>query len=386
MQTYINRKLQQDLNQYLNIFPVVGVLGARQSGKSTLIKHISEKNKNFLYLDLQNPDDYNKLLEPMLFFEENQDKMICLDEIQLYPHLFSILRSVVDKNRKNGKFILLGSASQDIIQQTSESLAGRIGLLDLTPFTVDELSQLNNYDLKTNWLRGGFPISFLAVSNEASSIWLENYIKTYVERDIPQFGFQIPALQLRRFLTMLAHLQGQLLNQSKLADSMGKTHPTIKRYIDILEQTFIVRTIQPYEMNIKKRLIKSPKVYIRDSGILHNLLRINSFNDLLSNPIVGSSWEGFVIENILVKYKKWESFFYRTNSGVEMDLVLTNKDKIIAIECKSSTAPKLTRNFWTAVDDIKPTHTFVLAPIKDSYKIKEKVTIINLVDFLNIEW
>lgn len=384
MQTYITRKLQKELNQYLDIFPIVGILGARQSGKSTLIKHITENNKNFLYLDLQNPDDYNMLLEPMLFFEENKDKMICLDEIQLYPYLFSILRSIVDKNRVNGKFILLGSASQDIIQKTSESLAGRIGFLYLTPFTVDELSQKDKYSLKKNWLRGGFPISFLANSNKTSSIWIENYIKTYIERDIPQFGFQIPTLQLRRFLTMLSHLQGQLLNLSKLAESMGKTHPTIRRYIDILEQTFIVRTIQPYEANIKKRLIKSPKVYIRDSGILHNLLRIYSFNDLLSNPIVGSSWEGFVIENILTKYKKWESFFYRTNSGVEMDLVLTYKDKIIAIECKASTAPKLSRSFWTAVDDIKPTHTFILAPVKDSYKIKEKVTIINLVDFLKI--
>ena len=265
MHDFIQRQLLNHLKKYLTIFPAIAVLGPRQCGKSTLVKSLEQNFDSILYLDMQKEADLNRLSDPTLFFETNSDKIICLDEIQLVPKLFSVLRSVIDNNRVNGKFILLGSASQDLIQQTSESLAGRIGMLHLSPFLVNELNYLENFYLQKFWHRGGFPNSYLSENDENSSIWLENYIRTYIERDIPQLGFQIPALQLKRLLTMCAHNQGQQLNLSKLGESLGLTHPTIKRYIDLLEQTFIVRTIPPFEVNVKKRLIKAPKVFVYSS-------------------------------------------------------------------------------------------------------------------------
>ncbi|MBC7747034.1 MAG: ATP-binding protein, partial [Methylotenera sp.] len=260
MHDFIQRKIEDTIKQYLKIFPVVAVLGPRQCGKSTLIKRLSQNWGASLFLDLQYDTDLSKLDQPSFFFESNADKIICLDEIQLVPQLFSVLRSVVDKNRQNGKFVLLGSASRDLIQQTSESLAGRIGLVNLSPFTLNELDQLDGFSLSTFWLRGGFPDSYLSDNDVFSEIWRANFIKTFIERDIPQLGFQIPALQLKRLLVMCAHNQGQLINYSKLGESLGLTHPTIRRYIDLLEQTFILRTLLPYETNVKKRLVKSTKV------------------------------------------------------------------------------------------------------------------------------
>lgn len=382
MNNFVERDLLNHLKKYLEIFPAVAVLGPRQCGKSTLIKSLGTHFEGIIYLDLQSASDLNKLVEPELFFESNRDKIICLDEIQLVPQLFSVLRSVIDGNRVNGKFILLGSASQELIQQTSESLAGRIGLLHLSPFLINELNYLENFTLQKFWFRGGFPISYLAENDENSSIWIENYIRTYIERDIPQLGFHIPALQLRRLLTMCAHNQGQILNLSKLGESLGLTHPTIKRYIDLLEQTFIVRTLPPFEINIKKRLVKSPKVFIRDSGILHQLLAITDFNSLLGNPIFGSSWEGVVIENIIVNMPSWDYFFYRTATGDEIDLVLSKGNQCIAIECKASDAPKVTKGFYRSLEVIKPNKTFIIAPTNDTYQIAENVTVIGLDNFL----
>ncbi|MBP9793875.1 MAG: ATP-binding protein [Flavobacterium sp.] len=385
MHDFIERDLLIYLQKYLKIFPAIAILGPRQCGKSTLIKSLKGHFENLLYLDMQSASDLNKLVEPELFFESNRDKIICLDEIQLVPHLFSVLRSVIDTNRVNGKFMLLVSASQELIQQTSESLAGRIGLLHLSPFLINELHNLENFTLQKFWLRGGFPLSYLAENDESSAIWLENYVRTYIERDIPQLGFQIPALQLRRLLTMCAHNQGQILNLSKLGESLGLTHPTIKKYIDLLEQTFIVRTLPPFETNIKKRLVKSPKVFIRDSGILHRLLSIPDFNSLLGNPVFGSSWEGMVIENIIVNRPGWEYSFYRTATGDEIDLVMIKGDQCIAIECKASDAPKVTKGFYRSLEVIKPTKTFIIAPINDTYPIAENVIVIGLTDFLKLE-
>lgn len=309
-----------------------------------------------------------------------------MDEIQLVPKLFSVLRSVIDGNRINGKFILLGSASKELIQQTSESLAGRIGLLHLSPFLITELNHLERFNLKEYWFRGGFPTSYLAANDGNSSVWLDNYIRTYIERDIPQLGFQIPALQLRRLLTMCAHNQGQQLNLSKLGESLGLTHPTIKRYIDLLEQTFIVRTLLPYEINVKKRLVKSPKVFVRDSGILHQLLAIPDFNSLLGNPVFGSSWEGMVLENIIVSMPSWDCFFYRTATGDEIDLILKKGTRVIAIECKASDAPKVTKGFYRSLEVIKPNKTYIIAPTNDTYLLKENITVIGLENFLKLEF
>lgn len=385
MHSFIERDLLNHLKKYLDIFPAVAILGPRQCGKSTLIKSLDKNFDNIIYLDLQRESDLNQLLDPELFFNSNNHKIICLDEIQLVPKLFSILRSVIDSNRVNGKFILLGSALQDLIQQTSESLAGRIGMLHLSPFLINEVDYLESFNLQNFWFRGGFPNSYLSKSDENSAIWLENYIRTYIERDIPQLGFQIPALQLRRLLTMCAHNQGQQLNLSKLAESLNLTHPTIKRYMDLLEHTFIVRTIPPYEINVKKRLIKAPKVFVRDSGILHQLLVIPNFNSLLGNPVFGSSWEGIVIENIIVNMPSWDYFFYKTATGDEIDLVLKKGNQVIAIECKASAAPKVAKGFFRSLEVIKPNKTFIIAPTNDTYKIAENITVTGLDNFIRAE-
>ena len=382
MRDFIQRKIEATIQQYLKIFPVVAVLGPRQCGKSTLVKNLSQHWGASLFLDLQYDADLGKLDQPTFFFESNADKIICLDEIQLVPQLFSVLRSVVDQNRQNGKFVLLGSASRDLIQQTSESLAGRIGMVYLSPFTINELDDLQDFDLKKFWLRGGFPDSYLADSDDFSGIWRDNFIKTFVERDIPQLGFQIPALQLRRFLMMCAHHQGQLINYSKLGESLGLTHPTIRRYTDLLEQTFILRTLPPYEVNVKKRLVKAPKVFVRDSGLLHQLLAISDFNALLGHPVFGASWEGVVIENILVNYSDWDCYFYRTATGDELDLVLEKGTQRLAIECKASTVPKLTKGFYRALEVVQPQQTFVIIPAPVSYEIAPNITVCGLSEFL----
>jgi len=385
MHEYIHRQLEPIVLQHLRVFPAVAILGSRQSGKSTLVKMLTEKIKPFVYIDLQNYEDLNKLSDPNLFFETNRDAVICLDEIQLVPHLFSVLRSAIDKHRNNGRFILLGSASQALIQQSSETLAGRIGLIELSPFLVIELNKEPEYSLNRYWLRGGYPESYLSQTDADSMLWLENFIRTYIERDIPQLGFQIPALQLRRLLMMSAHNQGQLFNASKLGEALGLTHPTIRRYIDLLEQTYILRTLQPFEANVKKRLVKSPKVYVRDSGILHRLLMISDFNSLMGNPVFGASWEGLVIENVIVNMPDWTPFFYRTANGNEMDLVLVRGNKKIAIECKASSSPQLTKGWWDALNDINPDKTFVIAPISGSaYQINKQVTVASLMDSLNL--
>ena len=384
MHDLIKRNIEDFVFQNLKIFPAVALLGPRQCGKSTLAKMLSGKINSFLYLDLQNPADINKLSDPNLFFEANKEVTICIDEIQLMPELFSVLRSIIDQNRRNGRFILLGSASRELIKQTSESLAGRIGLIELSPFSINEIDHAVDFQIQKFWMRGGYPDSYLSENDDDSKLWRENFIRTYIERDIPQLGFQIPALQLRRMLSMCAHNQAQLLNSSKLGESLGMTHPTIRRYIDLLEQTFILRTLQPYEANVKKRLVKSPKIYIRDSGILHRLLQIDNFNDLMGNPIFGASWEGFVIENILSNLRDWNPYFYRTATGDEIDLILTKGSQILAVECKASSAPQLTKGFWKALEDVQPSHSYVIAPILNTYPIKENVTICGIAEFLEI--
>ena len=378
---YFRRNLELELQKYLKIFPIVAILGPRQCGKSTLVKQLLTTESNAIYLDLQNLEDLNKLQDPRLFFKSNSSKTICLDEIQLVPELFSVLRSIVDEDRQNGKFILLGSASRDLVQKSSESLAGRIGYLNLTPFQIDEIPSVN---LNTFWNRGGFPDSVLAENDEFSSIWRENFLKTYVERDLPQLGFQIPSLQLRRFLMMCAHNQGQLLNLSKLGSSMDLTHPTIRKYIDIFEQTFIMRSLSPFEINVKKRMVKSPKMYVRDNGLLHQLLGIKNNEALFGHPVFGSSWEGLVIEQILSALE-CPAYFFRTATGDEMDLVIELNGKLIAIECKASTAPQPTKGFYRALEILQPYHTFIVAPItSESYKLQEKISVCSLKDILKV--
>jgi len=382
---YLHRLASEKVAKMLQIFPAVVLLGSRQCGKSTLVKMMSESFERFLYLDLQDRRDLSKLADPPLFFEHNRDYTICLDEIQRQPDLFNYLRSEIDNHRVPGRFILLGSASPELIQHTSETLAGRVGMVDLSPFNIMEVASYPTYNRDAFWLRGGYPDSYLAINDEASALWRENYIRTYIERDIPQLGFSLAAPKMLRLLTMLAHEHGSILNNTKLATSMDMSAPTIRHYIDIMEQTYIVRVLPPYYTNIKKRLTKSPKVYIRDTGLLHQLLNIPTFNDLLSHSVVGLSWESCVIENVCSVIHGAQVSYYRSADGKEeMDLIVEYPNKLIAIECKSATAPQLTVGFWKSLDTLHPQHTYVVAPIADHYPLREDVEVIGLYELCKL--
>lgn len=379
MNNMINRYASSKIIKLMSFFPAVAILGSRQCGKSTLVKIIQNQFSDYVYIDLQDRRDRMKLTDPYLFFQNNENCTVCLDEVQLMPDLFDVLRSEIDRNRKPGRFILLGSASRELLQHTTESLAGRIGLVDLTPFTIFELSCNEEFTLNHFWLRGGYPESYLAPDEEFSGLWRENYIRTYLERDIPQLGFSIAAPQMMRLLTMLAHEHGGILNCAKLASAMDLSAPTIRHYIDVLEQTYLVRTLPPYFTNTKKRLVKSPRIYLRDSGLLHQILNFQSMNDLLGHPIVGLSWEGMAIENICASAQKAKAYFYRSaNGSEEMDLVLEYPDRLIAIECKLSTVPQPTAGFWKAIESLKPAMTYLVAPIEDHYPLAENVEVIGL--------
>ena len=380
MKGYISRNtLQKRLKKLLGSYPAVAILGARQVGKSTLAKQALKSLKNSIYLDLQLPKDLNQLSDPEAFFEFNRESLICLDEIQYKPHLFKVLRGVMDQRQRNGQFLILGSASRDLIQQGSETLAGRIAFLDITPFNVHEVGYKEFYQ---HWLRGGYPRSYLAKDDESSLNWRYNYTRTFLERDIPQLGFNIPAKTLDRFWKLLAHSQGQTLNNSKFAGILGKSSHTIRNYVDILEQTFILRTLPPYMRNTKKRVIKSPKVYIRDTGLLHAHLNIETNNELFSHPIYGNSFESYVIENICDTLKNWNHYFYRTQAGAELDLVLERAGIILAVEIKSSTAPKPSKGFWNCINDIKAEQKYIIAPVERAYPIREDVMVTNVHSFL----
>lgn len=381
----IQRYLHSRILEYQKIFPVVAILGPRQCGKSTLAKMIISKDKTFTYLDLEKDSDLNKLNDPEIFFRNNQGKNICIDEIQYKPNLFQSLRAIIDEDRRNGQFLILGSASRELIRQSSETLAGRIGYIELSPFISSELEKTKGFNLYSHWLRGGYPDSFLQNSDNKSVIWRENFIRTFVERDVPLLGFNIPSLTSRRLLTMCSHNQGQLLNRSKLGESLGASYHTIQNYLDLFEQLFVVRSLQPYFPNLKKRMVKSPKIYIRDSGLVHSFLGIEDINDLLGHPVFGSSWEGYCIENILARYYNWQPYFYRTSSGNEIDLILEKGSKKIAMEFKASASPKLSKGLYQALDDIKIDKLWVIAQTDDSYALNNQVNISTLNNFLNLE-
>ncbi|MDZ7607117.1 MAG: ATP-binding protein [Cyclobacteriaceae bacterium] len=367
---YINRLIEKSLEEFTNFFPATAILGPRQCGKSTLIKEFLRKNQNSLYLDLQLDSDRQKLTAPEQFFSFYADRQICLDEIQRVPEIFSVLRSMIDKNRIPGRFIILGSASRELIKQSSETLAGRIGYLELTPFIYPEIAAIKL--VNDLWIQGGFPESFKA-SLSMSREWRINFIRTFLERDIPQIGYSIPANTIGRLWKMLAHNHGQLLNLSNLGRSLGVSHTTVRNYVDLLNQTFMTRELQPLESNTAKRLVRSSKLYIRDTGILHNLLNIGDYAELASHPVFGFSWEGFVIENVCAYLSDYEPFFYRTAQGAELDLVLVKGRKKIVIEVKASEAANLTKGFWSAVSDIAPDNTFVVSPLSEKYPIADNV-------------
>ncbi len=379
MRGYVPRSVSWQIDQRLREMPAVALLGARQCGKSTLAKTVLESNPNGIYLDLERPRDRNKLQDAEMFLGLNRDKLICLDEIQRIPEFFALLRGVIDERRSNGQFLILGSASRDLIRQSSESLAGRISYLELTPFFLSEVASEGESALRKLWLRGGFPRSHLADDDGGSFRWRLDFIRSFLERDIPQLKLRIPPERIERLWQMCAHTHGQLLNYSKLAGSLGITDHTVRTYIELLSGAFMVRILMPFHGNLKKRLVKSPKVYIRDSGILHTLLGIETLNDLLGHPVYGASWEGLIIENILAGLKPQVKIsFYRTARGAELDLVMEKGGTCLAIECKVSSSPTISRGCHQAIQDLGIEHTWIVAPVDERYPVAQNITVVPL--------
>lgn len=376
----LTRKSLDAVCQALSRQAAVALIGPRQVGKTTLALQIGEA-QNALYLDLEDIEERDKLSNAAIFLSAYEDRLVILDEIHRVPDLFLTLRGLIDQGRRRGlrtgRFLLLGSASLDLMRQSGESLAGRISYIDMTPLTVLEIPA---EAMETLWVRGGFPDSFLAPDERQSLRWRKDLLRTYLERDVPMFGARVPAETLRRFWTMLAHNQGTLINASRLAAGLEVSSQTVSRYTDLLVDLLLVRRLQPYHVNVGKRLVKSPKVYIRDTGLLHALLNLDDRNALLGHPVVGASWEGFVIENLINAAPAFTvAGFYRTSGGAEIDLLLELPGgERWAIEIKRSRAAKPARGFYEACEDIKPAKRFVVHAGLARYPISEDVQAIGV--------
>lgn len=381
----INRHIENEFLELLKDFPVVCIIGPRQVGKTFFIKSIREKlSENSVYLDLELPSDMAKLTDPQLYIEQQAGMTVIIDEVQHRRDLFPLLRAMVDSDRRPGRFILLGSASSVIIQDTSESLAGRIAFLELKPFSMIELPG-SVLPMDQLWLQGGFPLSILARSQKSSETWRTNFIRSYIERDLPLLGLHVSPVQLERLWRMVAHLHGQMLNMSTIADSLGISSITAKRYIDFLENAFLVKRIYPFSTNLKKRIVKSPKIILSDSGILHHFHQISSKEQLLAHPIAGHSWEGFVIQQIgSAITKDVDVYYYRTHNRAEIDAVLVKgMNPIAAIEIKLSNAPKLSRGNTIAFEDINAPDNFIITPSSDDYLISDRTRVCSLETFIS---
>ncbi|HSM77433.1 MAG TPA: ATP-binding protein [Bryobacteraceae bacterium] len=389
----IRRLALRKLWDLLSRFPAVALIGPRQVGKTTLAQSLEEETgrRKAVYLDLELPSDRAKLADPELYFSAHENQLVILDEIHRAPEIFQTLRALIDRRRRQGKrsnqFLLLGSASIDLLKQSSESLAGRLGTLELTPFTVPEVVRPNETPARRQkktdalWVRGGFPDSFLAASDAASIEWRLAFIQTYLERDVPMLGPRIPAETLHRFWQMLAHDQGQLHNGARLAAGLGVSGQTVGRYLDILVDLLLARRLQPWSGNSSKRLVRSPKVYVRDSGIVHALLNIAGYEQLLGHPVTGPSWEGFVIENLLSAAPAGtNAYFYRSSNGAEIDLILDlGRKSRWAIEVKRSIShPHPSKGFYLACEDVQPARRLVVYPGAERYPIESATEVIPL--------
>jgi predicted AAA+ superfamily ATPase len=379
----IDRNLEVLLLEKMRRSPAVAIFGPRQVGKTTLARKLKADKREIIYLDMENPNDQNKLHDAFSYLAAHESNCIIIDEIQLVPSLFSILRPVIDANRAAGRFILLGSASPVLVLGVSESLAGRISYTELSPIGITELP--STIDYKRNWFRGGFPESLLAKKDDFASTWMDDFIQIYVERDLGLlFGVSLSAVTLRNFWSMLAHSNGNLSNAEVFARSLGVSATTVMKYLDFLEGGYMVRRLQPWFVNAKKRLVKSPKTYIRDTGILHRLLNIPNLEALYGHPAVGASWEGYVIEQIYqAKPAHLDLFFYRTQAGAECDVVLVQGITPVAcIEIKLSNAPVLSRGFVNCIQDLEPKVAFIITPGSDTYTAGQEITIISLTNFI----
>lgn len=388
----IERQKYHEIVQRLAEAPAVAILGPRQVGKTTLAREVADAlaspgntKRTPLYLDLEAEADRTRLTEPALYLREHADRLVILDEIHRVPEIFGELRGLIDEGRREGnragRFIILGSAAIDLLRQSSETLAGRISYCELHPLNLLEVIGEGEGVQNDLWLRGGFPDSFLARTDRASQTWRRDFIRTYLQRDIPQFGPRIAEETLRRFWTMLAHIQGELLNAANLARSLGVDGKTVANYIDLMVDLLLVRRLEPWHANTKKRLVKSPKTYVRDSGLMHTLLQIETRDALLGHPKLGNSWEGFVVENLLsVTPDDTQANFYRTSAGAEIDLVLRFGAERWAVEIKHTAAPKLSKGFHLACEDISPTRRLVVHAGDESFPIGQGIEAMSLVD------
>ncbi len=380
----IKRQALAQINGLLKQFPAVAILGPRQVGKTTLAKQLAAAHPDTtLYLDLEKPADRNRLADAHSYLQNQQGKRVIIDEVQLMPELFSVLRPLIDEHRRPGRFILLGSASPKLVKGVSETLAGRIAYTELTPVTTTELPA--NISYNQHWFRGGFPESLLAKSDTTAQQWLKAFIRSYVERDLENlFGVNISSVNMHRLWTMLAHVSGNVWNAETFARSLGVTAPTVLRYVDYLEGGFMVNRLQPWFVNTKKRLVKSPKVYVRDTGLLHALLNIHSADEVLSHPVAGASWEGYVLEQIAaLKNPELQLYFYRTHDGAECDAVLVKGIKPVAcIEIKRSNAPVVAKGFLHCIEDLQPNYKGIVTPESETYMAQHNVQVTGLQSFL----
>ncbi|QMW00107.1 ATP-binding protein [Spirosoma foliorum] len=379
----IDRAIITRVKENLTFFPIVSIIGPRQVGKTTLAKQLSgQLSKPTLYLDLELATDAQKLEDAQTYLQQNTSKCVILDEIQRMPHLFPLLRALVDQQREPARFVLLGSSSPDLIRESSESLAGRISYIELMPFSWPEV--MFSGTMAMHWLKGGFPEAFLAPRLILTFRWLSSFVQTYIERDIRALGYELSGPILNKLLSMIAHINSSILNVSDLARSLGVSQPTVNRYLDLLEGSFVIHRLPPYFANVSKRLVKSPKLYLRDSGLLHQLAQVISYDVLLGHPVVGASWEGYVIEQTRrVVGTEWSFYYYRTAAGAEIDLLLIAPNgKKIAIEIKLSNAPTVSKGFYQSIADINPDYSFIVIPDGDSYPKADGLWVCNLTEFL----
>ena len=381
----LQRHVTHQIISDLEYFPVVGIVGPRQAGKTTLAKMVVKQTKlqhESIYLDLELDADRRKLSDAETYLKYHQDKCVVIDEVQRMPELFPLLRALVDMERRPGRFILLGSASPEMIKGSSETLAGRIAYTELTPFSWSEAS--GTVTMSHHWMYGGFPQAMLAGKPAFANRWLESFTKTFIERDLQELGHQISAPLVARMLEMIASLNAQLLNQSDLATSLGVSQPTISRYLDLLEGGFIIQRLQPYYVNTKKRLVKQPKIYVRDSGILHHLLGIGSMEKLLGNAAIGASWESYVIEQIRrISDGKAKIYFYKTHKGAESDVVVVTAQGRYCIEIKR--AATIPRGFYEVIKDVEPDASYLIVPEGENYPTRNGIHVMNCDTFLTKE-